>query len=247
MTNLQNAILEACNNDLITTQESTTLFNTIYFESVIDDIGSKLRALSESINNVFKKFVAWMTKNTVENRKKKFLVETSFMTELDNIKRCLDGINNAKDIDTIIDNIEELSIQRKDLAKNKFMIYTDTVKVSSGYKVYTAGELYKLITDIANTVTKTQCKTDIKTAFKILGAKITTYWTLTNAASVIDSVCGNGAAMMNGDADMFRDYMTRNALTLAKMKEHAQRIWDDEYARSYAKYDTAYSYGVIII
>lgn len=247
MTNLQNAILEACSDNLITTQESASLFNTIYFESVMDEIGGKLHALSESINNVFKKFVAWMTKRTVENRKKKFLVETSFMTDLDNIKKCFDGINNAKDINTILDNISELSIQRKDLAKNKFMIYSDTVNVPSGYKVYTTDELYKLMTDIASTTVKAKCKTDIKTAFKILGAKISIYWTLTDAASVLDSVCGNGAAMMNTDADMFRDYMTRNALTLAKMKEHAQRIWDDEYARSYAKYDTAYSYSVIII
>lgn len=247
MTNLQNAILEACNDGVITSHEGAYLFNTIYCESMIDDMASNLHEINKSINSVFKRFVAWLNKNTIENRKKKFLVQTSFMSELDNIKKSFDGLNTAKDTDEILNNLEELTLNRKELSKNKFMMYSDSVKVPSGYKAYTTDELYKLIMDIANTVVKLKCKADIKTAFKVLNAKIVTYWSLSDIASTLDSICGNGPIMTNGEADIFRDYMTRNAVSLSKMKENAKRIYDNEYARNYAKYDTFDSYGVVII
>lgn len=175
MTNLQHAILEASNSDLISVSEASFLFSSIYekssdsTESIISKIKDSFSKYISNVKSAFSKLKEEMSRD----KNRKLLVDKRIFDILDEFEKVHDELKKTDDKKLQ----KELSKKSKELSKEirkcKTELYKEGSKVPSGMKVIEAS---KLLDMIQNTNYKTALYNDtksVKNFFIAMAASIT--------------------------------------------------------------------------
>lgn len=150
MTDLQNAILEASNSDLITVSEASILVSSIYekssdsTESIISKIKDSFSKYISNVKSAFSKLKEEMAKD----KNRKLLVDKRVFDILDEFEKIHDELKKTDDKK----RQKELSKKSKDLSKElrkcKTELYKEGSKVPSGMKVIEASKMLDMIQDV---------------------------------------------------------------------------------------------------